>query len=34
MIEHGKSAAEIRATWQNEVEKFKQQRRPYLLYSE
>jgi uncharacterized protein YbbC (DUF1343 family) len=34
MIEHGKSAAEIRATWQNEVEKFKQQRRPYLLYPE
>ena len=34
MIEQGKSAEEIRATWQDDVEKFKQERRPYLLYPE
>ncbi len=34
MIEDGKSAAEIKATWAGDVEKFKQQRRPYLLYAE
>jgi len=34
LIENGKSAAEIRATWQHDVEAFKQQRRPYLLYPE
>lgn len=30
----GKSADEIKAKWANDVEKFKQQREPYLLYSE
>jgi uncharacterized protein YbbC (DUF1343 family) len=34
MIKEGKSAAEIRAMWQDDVAKFKQQRRPYLLYPE
>lgn len=34
MIEEGKSAAEIKACWKTDVEKFKQQRKPYLLYSE
>lgn len=34
MIEQGKSAEEIRATWLDDVEKFKQERRPYLLYPE
>jgi len=34
MIEDGKSAAEIKATWAGDVEKFKQQRRPYMLYAE
>lgn len=34
MIEEGKSAAEIKATWAGDVEKFKQQRRPYLIYEE
>ena len=34
MIEAGKSAEEIKATWAEDVEKFKQQRKPYLLYSE
>ncbi|MDE6197674.1 MAG: DUF1343 domain-containing protein [Muribaculaceae bacterium] len=34
MIEDGKSAAEIKATWQGDVEKFRRQRRPYLLYAE
>ncbi|MDD5871505.1 MAG: DUF1343 domain-containing protein, partial [Bacteroidales bacterium] len=34
MIEAGKSADEIKATWADDVEKFKQQRRPYLLYQE
>lgn len=34
MIEQGKSAAEIKATWAPDVEKFKKQRRPYLLYKE
>lgn len=30
----GKSAEEIRAMWQDDVERFKEQRRPYLLYEE
>lgn len=30
----GKSADEIKAKWANDVEKFKQQREPYLLYQE
>lgn len=34
MIEEGKSADEIKATWQDDVERFKAQRKPYLLYSE
>lgn len=32
MIKEGKSADEIKAVWKNDVEKFKQQRKPYLLY--
>lgn len=31
-IESGKSAAEIKASWQGEVERFRQQRAKYLLY--
>ncbi|MDE6270398.1 MAG: DUF1343 domain-containing protein, partial [Muribaculaceae bacterium] len=34
MIEEGKSAEEIKATWADDVKKFKEQRRPYLLYAE
>lgn len=34
MIEEGRSADEIKATWAGDVEKFKKQRRPYLLYKE
>jgi len=34
MIKAGSSAEEIKATWQEDVEKFKIQRRPYLLYEE
>jgi uncharacterized protein YbbC (DUF1343 family) len=34
MIEEGKSADEIKAMWKNDVEKFKIQRKPYLLYEE
>ena len=34
MIVAGKSAAEIKAMWQADVEQFKRQRRPYLLYEE
>ena len=34
MIEEGKSAEDIRAMWQDDVEHFKQQRKPYLLYKE
>jgi len=34
MIEQGKSADEIKAAWQDDVKKFKQQRKPYLLYRE
>lgn len=34
MIQAGNSAEEIRAMWQEDVEKFKVQRRPYLLYEE
>ncbi len=32
MIEAGKSADEIKATWKDDVEKFKAQRKKYLLY--
>ena len=34
MIEEGKSADEIKATWADDVAKFKVQRAPYLLYPE
>ena len=34
MIMDGKSAAEIKATWAGDVERFKQQRRPYLIYKD
>ncbi len=34
MIKEGKSAAEIKATWADDVAKFKIQRKPYLLYPE
>jgi uncharacterized protein YbbC (DUF1343 family) len=34
MIEQGKSADEIKAVWQEDVAKFKKQRKPYLLYEE
>ncbi|MCL1934191.1 MAG: DUF1343 domain-containing protein [Candidatus Azobacteroides sp.] len=34
MIKQGKSADEIKAMWQDDVVKFKQQRKPYLLYEE
>lgn len=34
MLEQGKSAADIKATWQSDVEKFRRLRRPYLLYPE
>ena len=34
MIVAGKSAKYIKATWQKDIEKFKAQRKPYLLYKE
>lgn len=34
MIAEGKTADEIKATWQDDVARFKEQRRPYLLYAE
>lgn len=34
MIEEGKSADEIKAMWHDDVKKFREQRRPYLLYEE
>ena len=34
MIKAGKTAREIEATWQDDVARFKKQRRPYLLYPE
>ena len=34
MIEQGKTAIEIQARWQDDVNKFKQERKPYLLYEE
>ena len=33
-IEAGMSAEEIKAGWQDEIEAFKEQRRPYLMYDE
>lgn len=34
MIADGKSAAEIKATWADDVKKFRKQRAPYLLYAD
>jgi len=34
MIREGKSATEIKAMWKDDVEKFKEKRRQYLLYEE
>ena len=34
MIKQGKTAEEIQAVWQDDVIKFKKQRKPYLLYDE
>lgn len=34
MIKEGKSAKEIEAMWAEDVEKFKEERKPYLLYPE
>lgn len=34
MIMEGSSAEEIRSTWKDDVDAFKQQRKPYLLYAE
>lgn len=34
MIEQGMSAEQIKATWADDVARFRQQRRPYLLYEE
>ena len=34
MILEGKSAQDIKAMWQDDVKRFKEQRRPYLLYKE
>jgi hypothetical protein len=34
MIEQGRSAEENSASWQEEVENFRVQRKPYLLYKE
>ena len=34
MIEAGNSADEIRQRWAPDVERFKKQRKPYLLYKE
>ncbi|NDV81024.1 exo-beta-N-acetylmuramidase NamZ domain-containing protein [Bacteroides sp. 51] len=34
MIKEGKTADEIKAMWKDDVEKFKVQRKPYLLYEE
>ena len=34
MIKKGCSAEEIKAKWQEDVKRFKEQRKPYLLYKE
>ena len=34
MIEEGRSADEIKATWADDVARFSKQRKPYLLYAE
>ena len=34
MIEEGKTASEIEASWQEDIDAFKMQRAQYLLYEE
>ena len=34
MVEEGKTAEEIKASWQEDIQRFREQRRPYLLYEE
>ncbi len=34
MIESGKSADEIKATWADDVKRFRARRAPYLIYPE
>ena len=34
MIESGMSADQIKATWADDVARFREQRRPYLIYPE
>ena len=34
MIINGMTAEQIKATWQDDVRKFRKQRKPYLLYKE
>ena len=34
MIKAGKSSEEIKAMWHDDVEKFREQRSPYLLYED
>jgi len=34
MIEDGLTAVQIQATWKEDVELFKKQRKPYLIYPE
>ena len=33
-ITAGKSAAEIKESWQDDIKAFREQRKPYLLYAE
>ena len=34
MIERGMTPAEIKASWADDVERFRRQRKPYLLYED
>lgn len=34
MIEEGKTAEEIKKSWEEEISQFRDQRKPYLLYEE
>ncbi|MBO7381744.1 MAG: DUF1343 domain-containing protein, partial [Muribaculaceae bacterium] len=34
MIEQGRTADEIKATWADDVARFREQRKPYLLYED
>ena len=34
MVDEGKSAEEIKASWQSDINRFKEARKPYLLYEE